>query len=393
MRVPLYRPADSAVLSPPARRRGLAALVADHTINDLYALTIPPMLPAIQLAYGLTYSALSIVPFLTLATSAVLQPTLGYLADRAMLRRLFMAGGFLSLTLGMIGFWRSGSYLGVLFAAFLLGIGASTYHPQSATLLTYYFERRNRGFAQGVHGIGNAVGFAGAPLIMSFLLARMNWHQAAAWMAIPAIFGAAIAFFILREPASRGGAGLFAGITRPLIRLTIVNGLALATSQGFINWLPTYYVGHHFNLSQASLLTVLTSGAAFFAQPLGGILSDRVGRRALIVAALAGAAVSLGLFLLAPSIEWAIVTSILVGFCAYLTPPVMMVYASELAAGERTGVAVGIVWGMATTISAVSLPLTGRIIDLAGGQIAPAYVALLAAASLGAFLSLGLPRR
>lgn len=386
------RPADSTAASPPERRRGLTALVADHAINDMYALTIPPMLPAIQQSFGLSYSAVSIVPFLTLATSALLQPTLGYLADRRMLRRILMALGFLAFALGMVGLWRSGSYLSVLAAAVLLGVGASTYHPQSATLLAYYFERRNRGFAQGVHGVGNAIGFAAAPLLMSLLLARMDWHRAAGWMALPAVAGAAIAVFALREPATRGSKGLFAGITRPLLLLTLVNGLALATSQSFVNWLPSYYVSQHFSLSQASLLTVLTSGAAFFAQPLGGTLSDRIGRRNLIVAALGAAAVFLGLFLLAPNVTWAIAMSVLVGFSVYLTPPVVMVYASELAAGERTGVAVGVVWGMATTISAISLPLTGRIIDLSGGQIAPAYVALLVAAILGALLSFGLPR-
>jgi FSR family fosmidomycin resistance protein-like MFS transporter len=388
----LLRPADSATVSPAARRDGLAALVADHAINDAYTLAVPPLLPAIQQSFALSYSAVSIVPFLTLATSALLQPTLGYLADRHTLRRAFMAGGFLALALGMLALWRSGSYLGVLAAAVLLGIGASTYHPQSATLLTYYFERRNRGFAQGVHGIGNAIGFAGAPLLMAFLLARMDWHRAAAWMALPAGLGAAIVLFALREPASRGGAGLFAGITRPLVLLTLANGLALATSQSFVTWLPTYYVGHHFDLSRASLLTVLTSGAAFLAQPLGGSLSDRIGRRNLIVVALSGTAVSLALFLLAPGIGWAIALSVLVGFCTSLTPPVMMVYASELARGERTGVAVGVVWGLATTISAISLPVTGRIIDLAGGQIGPAYLALVVAAALGALISSRLPR-
>lgn len=392
MKITLLRPADTAVVSTSARRAGLGALVADHAINDMYTLSIPPLLPAIQQSFGLSYSAVSIIPFLTLFTSALLQPALGYLADRRMLRRVFIAFGFVAVALGMLGLWRGESYLGVLAAAVLLGIGASTYHPQSATLLTYYFEQRNRGFAQGIHGIGNAIGFSSGPLLMSILLAQMSWHQAAAWMALPGVLGAAIALFILREPARRSGAGLFAGITRPLVLLTIVNGLALATSQSFLNWLPSYYVGHHFDLSEAARLTVLSSGASFFAQPLGGTLSDRIGRRNLIIVALAGAAISLGLFLLAPSIVWAVALSVVVGFCTYLTPPVMMVYASELAAGERTGVAVGVVWGLATTISAITLPITGRIIDLSGGQIAPAYLIVLVVAALAALLATRLPR-
>jgi hypothetical protein len=44
-------------------------------------------------------------------------------------------------------------------------------------------------------------------------------------------------------------------------------------------------------------------------------------------------------------------------------------------------------------MSAVTLPITGKIIDLAGGQIAPAYLALVGLATLAAILALRLPRR
>src|SRR5262249_37056627 len=174
---------------------------------------------------------------------------------------------------------------------------------------------------------------------------------------------------------------------------TFVNGLALATSSGFTNWLPSYYVLHGYSLSNSALLTAATSGAAIIAQPLGGSISDRIGRRNLLVVALTRVGIALVAFLVAPPMGIAIILSFVTGFWASLMPPVMMVYASELAAGERTGTAVGIVWGLATTLSALALPVTGRIIDLAGGQIDPAYVALAGAAIVAAMLATRLPRR
>src|SRR5438874_494849 len=149
----------------PARlqARILGSLLGCHTINDFYGLILPPMLPAIRESFGLDYFAVGIIPFLTLATSALLQPTLGYLADRRALRRVFMTAGFLAIAVAMVGLGQAQTYLAVLAAAVCLGIGASTYHPQSATLLAYYFERQRRGLAQGIHGIGNAVGFVLAP--------------------------------------------------------------------------------------------------------------------------------------------------------------------------------------------------------------------------------------
>jgi FSR family fosmidomycin resistance protein-like MFS transporter len=386
------RPAESDK-SEGTRRRILIALVGCHTINDFYGVIVPIMLPAIRASFGLSYSAVAIVPFLTLATSAVLQPTLGYLADRRALRRALMAIGFVAVAIAMLGLGQSGSYVAVLAAAICLGIGASTYHPQSATLLRYFFDQKNRGLAQGVHGIGNAAGFALAPLVMAYLLRQTDWNHAATIVAFPALVGAVIAVVVLREPVTRGSPGLLAGVTRPLLLLTVVNGLALAASSGFTTWLPSYYVLHGFNLSNAALLTAAMSAAAFVAQPLGGTISDRIGRRNLIVVALTGAAISLGCFLIAPSIVWAIGLSIVISFWMSLMPPVMMVYASELASGERTGTAVGVVWGLATTISAVSLPITGKIIDLAGGQIAPAYAMIAMIAIVAAVVALRLPQR
>jgi len=384
----------SQQIEDPARIRSriLASLVGCHAINDFYALVTALLLPAIRMSFGLSYSAVALVPFLSLLASAVLQPTIGYLADRRALRRVAMACGFGALALSMFGFSRGQSYLAVLVAAVCLGIGMSTYHPQSATLLRYFFAKERRGFAQGIHGTGNALGFLLAPVVIYFLLRLGDWHQVAGWLILPPLLGALIALVVLREPASRGAPGLLAGITAPLALLTVINGLALATSSAFTNWLPSYYVSHGFPLANSALLTGATSLAAFLAQPLGGVVSDRIGRRQLLLVALTGVGVSIGLFLAAPSIVWAIGLSLVVGFWSSLTPPVMMVYASELAPGERTGTAVGVVWGIATTISALALPLTGKLIDLAGGQVGTAYALLAGFALLAAVLSLRLPR-
>src|SRR5439155_20322902 len=73
------------------RTRILAALVGCHAINDFYGVIVAPMLPAIRASFALSYSAVAVVPFLTLATSAMLQPTLGYVADRKAIRRQVMA--------------------------------------------------------------------------------------------------------------------------------------------------------------------------------------------------------------------------------------------------------------------------------------------------------------
>jgi FSR family fosmidomycin resistance protein-like MFS transporter len=372
------------------RTRVLASLTAIHTLNDFYGLVLPPLLPALRVAFDLSYTQMGVVPFVSTAVSAFLQPTLGYVADRRMARRGFLVAGFIGFALASLWLSTASSYPALLFAAALLGLAASTYHPQSATYLLYYF-RDNRGFAQGIHGLGNGLGFMLAPLILGFVVQRAGWETAARVAAIPALIAIVLVLTTLREPPIQGGAGMFAGITRPLVLLTVVNGLSLSAQQGFVTFLPSYYAAQQYTLEQAGFLTTAMFAAGLVAQPAGGILSDRLGRRAVVTLSLIGLGAFLALFLASSWLPLMLAASLLVGFCGSLMPPVAMVYASELATGQRSGMAVGIVWGLGTAISSLAPLLAGRAIDLFG--FGSAYAGLAVVAIVAAGLARLLPGR
>jgi FSR family fosmidomycin resistance protein-like MFS transporter len=370
------------------RRRALLALTLLHTINDFYGLLLPPLLPALKATFDLSYTQVGAIPFVSTGVSALLQPTLGYVADRRLARRLFMAGGFVGFGLAALWLSTATSYAGMLLGAALLGLAGSTYHPQSSTYLLYYFRER-RGFAQGIHGLGNGLGFLLAPLLVGGLAEAYGWPSAVRWVAIPAFVAAALVIVLLREPGVRGGAGMFAGITRPLVLLTVVNGLSLFASVGFQNWLPSYYASLSYSLGQAGLFTGAMFAAGMVAQPSGGSLSDRLGRRTVVLTSLIGVATFQLLFVATGWLPLMLALSILIGFFGSLMPPVAMVYASELAAGQRTGMAVGIVWGLGTAISAFAPLVTGALIDLFG--FGAAYLAMAAVALAAAALATRLP--
>ena len=130
--------------------------------------------------------------------------------------------------------------------------------------------------------------------------------------------------------------------------------------------------------------------AGMVAQPSGGTLSDRFSRRTVVLASLLGVALFQLLFVATAWLPLMLALSVMIGFCGSLMPPVAMVYASELAAGQRTGMAVGIVWGLGTAISAFAPLVTGAMIDLFG--FGAAYVAMAAVALVAAALATGLPR-
>jgi MFS family permease len=137
------------------------------------------------------------------------------------------------------------------------------------------------------------------------------------------------------------------------------------------------------------LLTAPVLAAGLLSQPLGGALSDRYGRRSLLLGAFAALGVCVLGFARADGAPLAAL-AVLIGAFASLASPIVLVYAAELAPGGRTGQAVGIAWGVGIAISSVAAPATGAAIDAFGFTLAQTALGLLAL--LAAVGTLWLPR-
>src|SRR5438046_145019 len=92
-------PAQSDQEREPARRGVdarlfLFGLTVCHAFNDLYGLVLPPLLPALQEEFRLSYLQLGLLSFATTVVSAVGQPLVGYIADLYRRRRLVLLIAF-----------------------------------------------------------------------------------------------------------------------------------------------------------------------------------------------------------------------------------------------------------------------------------------------------------
>ncbi|MGH2368739.1 MAG: MFS transporter, partial [Chloroflexota bacterium] len=176
-------------------RRGagwfLLGLTTCHAVNDLYGLVLPPLLPALQAGFQLSYLQLGLLAFAATVVSAFGQPLVGYWADLHRRRRVALVAGFLLYPVAMAMLGGAPTYASLLAAAAVLGLASTTYHPQSTTLLLARFSA-NRGWASGIHGIGNSVGFTLAPLLIGPLADGFGWRTAALAMALPALAAAGL---------------------------------------------------------------------------------------------------------------------------------------------------------------------------------------------------------
>jgi MFS family permease len=306
-----------------------------------------------------------------------------------MLRRAAIIIGLLIYALSYCAMSYVPSYTFLVVVLFIMGIGGSTYHPQSTYFISRHFQKY-RATASGIHGIANPVGFLLAPIVVTALNAVTgSWRSTVTLMIIPGVIAALLSRLALDEPQVKGSKGFLIGIVSgPLILLTLVSGLTMAIVVAFLSFLPFYArdAASHIPASWWLPLTLLPGIAL---QPLGGWIADNIGRRNLIILGLCILFVALlGFISTAGGVTLAF--SMVAGGCFSLLAPVCLIYSAELAVGERVGTAVGIMWGFATGMGAISPLWVGYLRDIFP-DFRLAFMSLAVLALAGAIISGFLP--
>lgn|GEM_PF-219405 len=367
----------------------LAGLTVCHLFNDFYNWVLPPLLPAVIRTFGLSYFQVGFLSFTNIFIQALLQPAMGYFADRHRRRKIVLMLGFALYVIGIASLGLASSYWIFLLLCLVIGVGGSAYHPQSTNFLSKYF-RENQGKAQGIHGIGGSLGFFLAPMAVTFLVATFGWRKAVLLLVIPGIFMIGLIWKLLEEPEARGNRGFVRNLPASLILLSIVYGMVSMVHSGFTTFLPTFYVEKGSTLFQAGVSTSYMFIAGLVAQPIGGFLFDKFGGRLVFLTAFGFLTVFTFAFLTSTGLV-ALLFSVGVGFSALSLFPLGMAFAAELTKDERVGMTVGLVFGSAQAFSSFSPILIGYIADRTG--LGNALFSLTAIAFLGMVLSWFLPER
>lgn len=165
---------------------------------------------------------------------------------------------------------------------------------------------------------------------------------------------------------------------KPLLTLFIVCVIDVLGFGVIVPLIP--YMGTRFDASPALITAILGTHALFqlIAAPLWGRLSDRFGRRPILMYTLAGACVSYAILGFAPSIEWILASRVLGGLMAG-NISAAMAYASDISTERDRAKALGTV-GAAIGIGFMLGPAIGGV--LAGEDLATASFLRPALASM-----------
>ncbi len=100
---------------------------------------------------------------------AFAQPFAGAASDRAGKRKPFILAGLALMTLATLGFMFAEQYPWIIVLRCFQGIGVALIIPSVLALISQVTEKRNRGNAMGVYSTFRMIGFASGPLIAGVL--------------------------------------------------------------------------------------------------------------------------------------------------------------------------------------------------------------------------------
>jgi len=356
-----------------------------HGLTHWYPSTFYLLLPIIGREMGLSYSEIGLIMTCQYVAGAVANVPGGIITDTVGRKGVLMA-----LSLFWVGFpyllmGFSHGYLMLLGCVMLVGFGNSLWHPTAIPTLARRFPER-KGLVLSLHGMGGNLGDALAPIAVGSLLAVLSWRQVVVINVVP---GLVMSFLILvflgtltigskkKEKSAdearvqslgdylRGVPVLFKN--RGLIVLTASGAFRSMTQNTLLTFLPVYlaYQMHYPPFWVGAGLFALQA-AGFAASPVAGHLSDRMGRRSIMMSSMAMTAVVLVFMAVAGKSQAFIVFIAVLGFFLYAIRPVMQAWLLETTPKNMGGTSIGILFGAQSLGSSVAPLLGGVIADRYG---------------------------
>ena len=378
---PPGEPRNAARVAPEVRRgrnRLAATIVVGHAIKHVYnggmgALIMP------QIKLGLR---LNRAQFGALATSHSVSNGLttlvaGFLGDRYANKAPLMLGASLGLMGGSLFLASYAPSYWYMFAAMLLvGVGPALFHPPAIRELSSRFPDR-RGFAISLHGVGANVGEVLGPITVAGLLTFLMWQEVLKTSFFPAVLAGFLMWAILRTPSPVARAGVsslreYVGSVATLLHNRAVLILVLATAlrgfgEGAVGaYVPLYLVDDlEMDPLRVALFLSGAQVAGIVSQPILGYLSDKFGRKVVLVPSTASLALlSFALAVADPGVQLAVVI-VGKGALTFSLHHIFIAAAIDAARGHVQSTVVALIYG-ATFMGSVSPFVAGLIADRYG---------------------------
>jgi FSR family fosmidomycin resistance protein-like MFS transporter len=357
------------------------ALSLVHFIGDFYTSFVSPLFPVFIDRFSLSLTQVGLIAGVSRLLAFIVQPSVGYLADRYRTRLFVLGGPLLAIVfIPLVGV--APCFLTLLLFVSLGSIGSSMFHPTSAGMISDYAGRR-LGFSMSIFNMGGTLAFGLGPLFITYVVGSYGLRASPFTM----IVGLAVMVLLIRIVPPPRGEGLqdtgfigsmkrvLGGVWKPILLIWAVMVLRSFVGQSFWTFIPVLYAQQGYSLTSIGGIVSIFTVAGAISGLLAGHISDRIGYKPVFYVT-HGLTTPCLLMLLYLSNRWVYLGVFLAGFFALATIPLGVAMAQELAPKGRSMVS-SLMMGLAFGTGGMMTPLTGKLADIYSIQTVLTFVAVV----------------
>ncbi|MGZ3631369.1 MAG: MFS transporter [Candidatus Limnocylindrales bacterium] len=370
------RDATAAEIRP---QRTLWLLAIAHAVNHAEAVLLPLVYLRVAGDFNVGADAIAYLAALGSFLAGAVQLSYAGLTRVVPRRAILGAGGI------VMGGAFAAQALAVGFPTFALAnvtsrLGGSPQHPVGNGLLAEQFPYERRGFAISAHIAGGNVGTVVAALAGTWLIVGIGWRWTVVLFGLPAVVIALGVWLFVRETGADRAAAVAQGDLRQAFR-TMLRARDLlwlyaasilgggGRGLGVVNLFVLLYLTHVLGMpeGQADLMYAVLIVFSVPAPLVAGWLSDRWGRKPLIVGVYLGGAVAFAVFIFAgPNLAGLWVGIVLMGIFSFAESPQLQALLADISPPSIRDVSFATYFTLAFGVGSLWVALYGALIDLLG---------------------------
>lgn len=368
------------------------SITGAHAVHDTYTAFLPPLLPVLISKLAISNTEAGALTVFMQAPS-VFQPYIGYLADRVTLRYfVILAPAVTAVMMSLIGI--APTYAALALLLLVVGFSSAAFHAV-APVMAGRLSGRNLGRGMGLWMVGGELGRTLGPLVIVTAVTFLTL-EGTPWLITIGLLASLVLYFLLKDIQARPDAApqpISFGQALRALRPLLLPLIGIVSARVFVLasltiYLPIFLTGEGASLWFGGVSLTILEAAGVVGALAGGSLSDRLGRRVVLFAAMLSTPILMFIFLAVHG--WPRLPLLLaLGFTSLSTAPVLMALVQE-SYPENRAMANGLYMALSFVIRSGAVVALGAVGDLVGLRTAFAVSGIVPL--LGLPLLLLLPR-